>query len=196
MAARASHLIFLGQERNICLCSWLPEDPWTCHLTCLLPPSLNSNVSSVVARFKNAQCLYNQLQWHDHLQKQLMALWTCSQIMTAGISPSGSHRLGNRLPFCSQLDLVGQGFPLCFFSWMFSSSVQIFADFLPKMFRELHSLKSPGERALHICSWVRRWLIARLSWCTHSHAGRQAAGCPRWSCVTLDRVAGNQLGCC
>lgn len=72
------------------------------HFTFLLPPSPNRNASSSTSHCENAGCLSlfqpATVVWSPHGPMN-------SQTMTTCISPSRSHQLGARLPFCSQLVL-------------------------------------------------------------------------------------------
>lgn len=98
------------------------------HATFLLPAFLSQSVSSSVFHFKNVGCLdlYDQLQWHSHFQRLLMALRTPWQTMTTCVSPTWSHWLGDRLPVCGQLVPHEVRIPFVLFLW----DVQLFpADF-------------------------------------------------------------------
>ena len=134
-------------------------------MTFLLPPSLKRNVFSSTACCKNAECLnllqpataarsppkaahgpMNSLTNHDSLYFPIQESLAGAQ--AAFLQPA--------CPPCGKDSLCA------FFYWMFSSSVQILADFLPEMFRKSPSSKRQGERALQICCQVHRWLTAGL----------------------------------
>lgn len=156
---------FHGSVNEHLSASDFPEYPWTCHFTFLLPPSLSRNVSSSVAACKNAEYLHllepatvarsppkaahgpmNSLTNHDSL---------CFPIQESLVGGQAAFLHPARPPW-------GKDSLCAFFSWTFNSSVQVLADFLPKMFSESPCPKKEGERALQTCSQVHRWLTTGL----------------------------------
>lgn len=129
------------------------------HATFLLPSFLSRSVSSPVFHSKNLDVwiFYDQLQWHSHFQKQLMALRTPSQTSTACVSPPGVPGWGiGCLSAAMCLFPMWQGFPLFFFCWTLLSR---FWQTFCQSYLDNHLLQKAGwESSVFVPGWLHWWL--------------------------------------